>query len=58
MEGMNSHQQYIDLYRAHRNLLDGGSCSVLNACREEAARLLSAPGLPAPRDEHYKYTDT
>ena len=57
MEGMNSHQQYIDLYRAHRNLLDGGSCSVLNACREEAARLLSAQGLPDTREERYKYTD-
>ena len=57
MEAMNSHQQYIDLYRSHRQLLDGGSCSVLNACRDEAARLLSAQGLPDTREERYKYTD-
>ena len=52
-----SHTQYIDLYRQHRADLEQASTPCLNARREEAARLLSAQGLPGTRCERYKYTD-
>lgn len=53
---MNSHQQYIDLYRSHCDLLCAGSCAPLNAPREQAAALLEAQGLPGRKEERYKYT--
>ena len=53
----NSHQQYIDLYEAHRDLIERHSCEALNAHRAEAARLLAAQGLPDRGTERYKYTD-
>ena len=53
----NSHQQYIDLYEAHRDLIERHSCEALNAHRAEAARLLAAQGLPDRSTERYKYTD-
>lgn len=52
-----SHQQYIDLYRKHRDLICGASSETLNSHREAAATLLAEQGLPTPHDERYKYTD-
>lgn len=54
---MESERQYIDLFRAGRQLLEANSCAPLNACREKAADLLGKHGLPGPKDERYKYTD-
>lgn len=54
---MDSHLQYIDLYRQHRDLMDNGSIGVMNARREEAASLLAVQGLPGHKVERYKYTD-
>lgn len=51
-----AHQQYIDLYRQHRDLVDNGSIAVMNQRREEAAALLEAQGLPDRKVERYKYT--
>lgn len=53
---MNSHQQYIDLYRGNRELVEKGSCAVMNAFRAQAAEALEAQGLPSRRVERYKYT--
>lgn len=53
---MNSHLQYIDLYRAHGSLIAAGSCEALNAHRETAAGLLAAQGFPTNKEERYKYT--
>lgn len=53
---MNSHQQYIDLYREHGTLIASGSCEVLNVHRDEAARQLAAQGFPTRKVERYKYT--
>ncbi len=54
---MNSHQQYIDLYRDHRDMVCDGSLAVMNQARETAAELLAEQGLPTTRVERYKYTD-
>ena len=54
---MNSHQQYIDLYRDHRDMVFDGSLAVMNQARETAATLLAEQGLPTTRVERYKYTD-
>lgn len=53
---MKSHQQYIDLYREHGALIASGSCEVLNAQREAAARQLADQGFPTRKVERYKYT--
>lgn len=53
---MNSHLQYLDLYRRHGELLRQGSCAPLDGPRDEAAALLSALGLPGHKEERYKYT--
>lgn len=54
---MNSHKQYTDLYRQHRDWVNDGSNEVMNACRETAATLLDVQGLPTHKVERYKYTD-
>ena len=53
---MNSHIQYIELYRQYQTLLDGGSCAAMNAARAQAATLLEEQGLPTRKEERYKYT--
>lgn len=53
---MSSHQQYLDLYAAHADLLNAGSCAAMSAPRAEAARLLALCGLPDTKEERYKYT--
>lgn len=54
---MDSHLQYLDIYRSCRAMLDGGSCEAMNVCRDEAAELLAAQGFPTRREERYKYTN-
>lgn len=54
---MDSHTQYIDLFRAHRDMVDNNSCRVMNQHREAAAALLAEQGLPTHKVERYKYTD-
>lgn len=53
---MNSHIQYIELYRQYRTMLEKGSCEVMNAARAQAAEWLEAQGLPTQKEERYKYT--
>lgn len=52
-----SNKQYIDLYRAHRDMVNDGSTEVMNQQREAAAALLEEQGLPSHKEERYKYTD-
>lgn len=54
---MSSHQQYIDLFHAHRGILEAGSCAPMNARRDRAAAFLSDRGLPDTRVERYKYSN-
>jgi len=54
---MGSERQYLELYTQHRALLEARSAAPLNACREAAAALLAANGLPDRTQERYKYTD-
>ena len=54
---MSSLQQYLDLYRANRQLVDEHSCPQLNARREEALSYLTTQQLPSRKEERYKHTD-
>lgn len=54
---MPNSKQYIQLFTDHRQLLDKGSCPVMNAARDAAASLLAEKGLPTKRTEEYRYTD-
>lgn len=54
---MESYKQYTDIYSQHRDLVDNGSCQVMNLQRETAANLLREQGLPTHKVERYKYTD-
>lgn len=53
---INSHQQYIDLYRDHRDEVCAGSLETLNVHRAAAAALLAEQGFPTNKEERYKYT--
>lgn len=54
---MASEQQYLELFRDHRSLIDSHSAAPLNARREAAAAMLRELGLPGRKAERYKYTD-
>lgn len=54
---MASEQQYLDLFRTGRALIDEGSCAPLNACRQAAAEALAVHGLPTRHTERYRYVD-
>lgn len=54
---MSSLQQYLDLYRDHRSLVERHSHAILNAPRAEAAEWLAQTALPNNRTERYKYTN-
>jgi len=54
---MNALTQYINLYKAHRGLIEGGSAEALGRHRDEAMRRLEAAPLPAPGSENYERTD-
>ena len=48
---MGAVQQYIDLYRSQKNLINSHSSAVMNGLREEAVALLESRGLPSLKDE-------
>ena len=54
---MGALQQYIDLYKEHRNLVDSGSASVLNSKRQAALEKLEGMVLPVKGSENYETTD-
>lgn len=54
---MNSEQQYIDLFRQCRTMIDSHSAPVLNALREQAFQDFLQQGFPTQKVERYKYTD-
>ena len=54
---MNSEQQYIDLFRQCRTMIDRHSAPVLNALREQAFQDFLQQGFPTQKVERYKYTD-
>ncbi len=54
---MQALQQYIDLYRDQREVIDRHSADVLNALRPEALRLVEKCKLPTTRHEDFHHTD-
>ena len=54
---MSAARQYIDLFRAQRQQIDGNSAPVLNAPREAAFADFQRLGFPTQKVERYKYTD-
>ncbi|MBO4486246.1 MAG: Fe-S cluster assembly protein SufD, partial [Prevotella sp.] len=57
MATQGSEQQYIDLFRQCRTMIDGHSSNVMNAMRDEAFSRFAASGFPSRKVERYKYTD-
>lgn len=53
----NSLQQYLDLYRDHRELLESKSAEGMNSLREKAYRNLLVTGLPPKGSENYEVSD-
>ena len=54
---MGAVQQYIDLYRSQKDLINSHSSAVMNGLREEAVSLLESRGLPSLKDEEHRRTD-
>ena len=54
---MNSLTQYIDLYKAHTDLVDNGSCEVMNRQRPMALEVLQNAILPPKGSENYETID-
>ena len=54
---MQSKEQYLNLYREHRELITRHSSEVMNALRDEAYSHLEQHGFPTRSIEDYKYTD-
>ena len=54
---MQAIQQYIDLFREHRETIERHSAPVLNALREQALECVATSGLPAAGSEDYLHTD-
>lgn len=54
---MSAVNQYLDLWREHRSLLESKSPDALNRRREEAADSLLNNPLPDTKSEHYRHTD-
>ncbi len=54
---MSAVNQYLDLWREHRNLFESKSPGALNRKREEAADSLLNNPLPDTKSEHYRHTD-
>ena len=53
---MGAVQQYVDLYRSQKDLINGHSSAVMNGLREEAVSLLESRGLPSLKDEEHRRT--
>lgn len=54
---MNAQQQYIDLFRQNRPLIDGHSAPLMNALRDQAFADFRRLGFPTRKVEEYRYTD-
>lgn len=54
---MSAVNQYIDLWRGNRDLLESKSPLALNRRREEAVDSLINNPLPGPKSENYRHTD-
>lgn len=54
---MNPLTQYIDLYNAHRDLIDSACGKPLNALRAAACEALASATLPRKGSEDYEHTD-
>lgn len=54
---MNSLDQYIDLFEKHADLVNSGSCEVMNVLRPEALSILKDGELPPKGSENYETTD-
>ena len=54
---MSAVQQYIDLYRSQKSLIEAHSSEVMNGLRGEAVALLESRGLPSLKDEEHRRTD-
>lgn len=54
---MTSEQQYIDLFREQRSLIEANSCALMNGRRQAAFEDFCRLGFPTRREERYKYTD-
>ena len=54
---MNALEQYIDLYRKNRDLIDANGAPVLNALRKDACALLEKMRLPAKGGENFENID-
>jgi len=50
-------QQYIDLYKQHKTLINNNSATVLNSKRDEFFALFEKLGFPTSRLEKYLYSD-
>lgn len=54
---MNAAQQYIELFRQNKKIINAHSVPLLNAPREEAYADFCRLGFPTQKEERYKYTD-
>lgn len=54
---MSAIDQYLDLWKEHRELIESKSSPVLNRLRESAADSLRANGLPSEKAENYRHTN-
>lgn len=54
---MNPLQQYIDLWKEHRDLVEGNAPGALNVLRNAAAEVVETTSLPAAGTAAYPYTD-
>ena len=54
---MNPLEQYLELYRSHRDEIDANGAPVLNALRDDAFRQLEGMTLPARGDENFENID-
>lgn len=54
---MDALKQYIDLYDQNVELVEGGSCAVMNRLRQDARDMLYHRPLPDAGSENYEHTD-
>lgn len=54
---MNARQQYIDLFRQERELIDAHSAPLMNGLRDRAFADFQRLGFPSRKVEEYRYTD-
>lgn len=54
---MSAIDQYLELWREHRHLIESKSPDALNRLRASAAGSLEANGLPSEKSEDYRHTD-